>query len=704
MIARLLSLATGRRVLVALVFLGIGGTVLFRLGPYARLRAFARPYPLPEETTTAQLELSSFLRHLGQAGRDLYAEFQWWDMLNPLLITVAGTLLMAWLIKHAGHQRRIWRFALFLPGIAGTADLVENFLLRAAIVAFPSVRGSGGLLANITKAKLLGLMVMVPIAIGLGAVVLTRSVRARFRAGALLLALVTMACGGSSPEIAGQWIGDLRRGEVSQRLEVSVDSSGQTIRVHLAASGLSNAPARQVPIGPDSLAVTASAGTDTVQLHGAADNGVWSGRARHGADTGSFELRRIHPITGAEWASIIGTYRTSQGGLLGIAPFSEFGSLPLIVDYSSGRIGPLYAIARNRFLVGHSLINPVFPADTLEVTFGASGAVRELRFSERGHAPIMAERVATRDEEVQFVNGPVTLSGTLTLPDGPGPHPALVLVHGSNAVTRDGFGPWSRYFAGLGYAVLAYDKRGTGTSTGDWKQADFAVLGTDVLAGVRSLAARPDIRADRIGLWGASQAGWVMPLVAAQAPAEIACLIVHAGSGTTVRQEGVLYIRQELRFAGLPEASVAIGMRYQELDDAVSQSGVGFDRLLAYYEQHSKVETWLWPPRPADDWFRPYYRMLMDFDPVPSWRRVSAPVLLFFGELDANVPPRESWPPIEQALRQAGNARVTQIVLPKANHLFLEAGTGGRDEYPALNRFVSGYFAKMAEWLNQVAR
>jgi uncharacterized protein len=338
------------------------------------------------------------------------------------------------------------------------------------------------------------------------------------------------------------------------------------------------------------------------------------------------------------------------------------------------------------------------------VSIGAAGAVRELRLSERGRAAIVAERVATRDEELQFTNGPVTLSGTLTLPAGPGPHAAVVLVHGSNALTRDVFGPWSRYFAGLGYAVLAYDKRGTGGSTGDWKQADFAVLATDVLAGVRSLAGRPDIRADRIGLWGASQAGWIMPLVAAQAPSEIAYLIVHAGSGTTVRQEGVLYIRQELRFAGLPEASVAIGMRYQELDDAVTKSGVGFDRLQAYYDQHSKVETWLWPPRPADDWFRPYYRMLMDFDPVPSWRQVGAPVLLFFGELDANVPPLESWPPIEQALGRAGNARVTQVVLPKANHLFLEARTGARDEYPGLNRFVSGYFSKMAEWLNQVAR
>jgi len=707
MISRLLDIATGRRVLAALLLLGVGGTALFRLGPYARLKPFALPYPLPEETTTAQPELSTFLGHLGRPGRDLYAALQWWDMINPLLVAVAGTLLMAWLIRRAGHERRIWRFAVFLPAIAGAADLTENLLLRAAIIAFPSVPGSAGVLADVTKLKLLSLMVMVPIAVGLGAVALVRSLKGGLRgrvAGALAVTLVITACSQPGPMLEGQWIGDLRQAERSQRMEVSVDSIGRPATVSIAGWGLDRSPASPLPAGADSLGFTALAGTDTVRISGAVRDGGWIGLVQRGTDTAAFELRRLHPMSDAEWAAIIGTYRTSDGGLLGIAPFSEFGSRPLIVDYSIGRIGPLFPIAPNRFLVGHALINSLFPADTLELTYGPAGAVVGLRFSERDRPPVVAERLATRDEEIRFASGPVTLSGTVTLPAEPGPYPALVLVHGSNALTRDVFGPWSRYFAGLGYAVLAYDKRGTGQSTGDWKQADFAALGADVLAGVRALAARPDIRADRIGLWGASQAGWIMPLVAAQAPGDIAFLIVHAGSGTTVREEGVLYLRNELRFAGLPESSVAIGTRYQELDDAVSKSGVGFAELQRYYEEHSKAEPWLWPPRPADDWFRPYYRMLMDFDPLPSWRRVKVPVLLFFGELDANVPPNESWPPIERALVDARNARVTQVLLAKANHLFLEARTGGRDEYPGLNRFVPGYFARMAQWLKEVTR
>jgi pimeloyl-ACP methyl ester carboxylesterase len=330
----------------------------------------------------------------------------------------------------------------------------------------------------------------------------------------------------------------------------------------------------------------------------------------------------------------------------------------------------------------------------------AAGTVVALRWAGEGRAPIEAERVATRDEEVEFGQGGLTLRGTLTLPAEPGPHPAIVIVHGSGPLTRDHLGPWPRFFAGLGFAVLAYDKRGTGASTGDWMQADFAALADDVLAGLRHLAARPDIRPDRIGLWGISQAGWILPLAASAAPGEIAFLIVHAGTGTTVREQGILNLQNEYRFGGASDEEIAVATQYRTLDDAFTRTGRGWEEVQRYYREH-RDQVPLTEPAPADAPFRAYYRMLMDFDPAVSWANVRVPVLLFFGELDANVPPRESWPPIERALRRGGNQQAVHYVLPKANHVFLEAMTGGGSEYPALSRFVPGYFDRMAEWLGQ---
>jgi pimeloyl-ACP methyl ester carboxylesterase len=519
------------------------------------------------------------------------------------------------------------------------------------------------------------------------------------RSALLAFAVALAACRAPAGLTSGLWLGDLRHSGAAERMEVTIDSSGRSARMSIPGWALDTVPASLDPTGSDTLAFTAVVGNDTVRMLGPLHRGAWIGKATRRSETALFELRRLHPLSDSAWRALVGTYRAGDGHLLGIAPFSEFGDRPLIADYATGRIGPLYPIAPNRFLVGHSLIAPVFPADTLELMSAPDGVVREIRFSEREHPSVVAQRLATRDQQLQFASGPVTLSGTLTLPPGPPPYPALVLVHGSNALTRDVFGPWSRYFVGLGFAVLSYDKRGTGRSTGDWKQADFPLLAADVLAGVRVLAARRDIRSDRIGLWGASQAGWIMPLVAAQAPREIAFLVVHAGSGTTVGEEGVLYLQHELRSAGLSEASVAVGTRYQMLDDSVTRAWSGWKELQRFYESHRATESWLWPPRPEDDWFRGYYRMLMDFDPAPSWKRVSCPVLFFFGELDANVPPRESWPPTERALALARNSRVSQFVLPGANHLFLQARTGASDEYPGLSRFVPGYFERMAQWL-----
>ena len=511
------------------------------------------------------------------------------------------------------------------------------------------------------------------------------------RKGLMIFALLLAGCGTSPPPVTGSWIGDAELGSGDDRIEFVVDSTGHAT-VSLRGWELSAAAAVLTRTGPDSLTLAAGAGRDSAYFRGTASDGVWIGLAVRGSDSADFELRRLHPMIAADWEHLVGTYR-GRGRLFGVAPLSEFGSQPMLVDYQTGRIGPLYPLSDRVYLYGSSVIAPLLPGDTVEL------AGDGLRLVEAGKAPVIAVRLTTRDTGVTFTNESVKLAGTLTLPAGPPPWPAMVLVHGSNALTRDVFGPWTRFFAGLGYAVLSYDKRGAGGSTGDWKQADFAMLAGDVLAGVRFLQERSDIIPDQIGLWGASQAGWIMPMVAARAPEDIAFMIVHAGSGTTVREQGRLNLANELRFGGLPESSVALGLRYQELDDNFTRTGRGIEQVEAFYEANRAKESWLWEPAPADSWFRGYYRMLMDFNPAPYWPRVTCPVLFFYGELDANVPPVESWPPIEAGLRKAGNANVTQVVLPDANHLLLAARTGVREEYPHLSHFVPGYFDRMASWL-----
>ena len=125
--------------------------------------------------------------------------------------------------------------------------------------------------------------------------------------------------------------------------------------------------------------------------------------------------------------------------------------------------------------------------------------------------------------EVTFRNGPVTLSGTLCIPRSPGRHAAVVLLQGSGGETRWGTNRFiADRFARAGIAALVYDKRGSGTSTGDWKLSSYDDLANDAIAGIDLLASRPDIDAKRIGLHGHSEGGIIAPIAAVRAPAKVA--------------------------------------------------------------------------------------------------------------------------------------------------------------------------------------
>jgi len=118
------------------------------------------------------------------------------------------------------------------------------------------------------------------------------------------------------------------------------------------------------------------------------------------------------------------------------------------------------------------------------------------------------------EQNVQFENGEIRLAGTLVLPDGPGPHPAMVIVHGSGAADRHNWEEHTKHFPSLGVALLRFDKRGVGESAGNWLTASMQTLADDVLAGVKYLQQRSDINPKQVGVWGGSQ-GWTVGSLAA---------------------------------------------------------------------------------------------------------------------------------------------------------------------------------------------
>jgi dipeptidyl aminopeptidase/acylaminoacyl peptidase len=113
--------------------------------------------------------------------------------------------------------------------------------------------------------------------------------------------------------------------------------------------------------------------------------------------------------------------------------------------------------------------------------------------------------LAYRTEELSFSNADATLHGTLYLPRGPGPHPAIVLVHGSGRQPRDEYRFYARQYARHGVAALAYDKRGRGASTADLDAATYEILAADAAEAVEAVRRHRAIDETRVGLWGLSE-------------------------------------------------------------------------------------------------------------------------------------------------------------------------------------------------------
>ncbi|MEU2514777.1 alpha/beta hydrolase family protein [Streptomyces syringium] len=124
------------------------------------------------------------------------------------------------------------------------------------------------------------------------------------------------------------------------------------------------------------------------------------------------------------------------------------------------------------------------------------------------------------EQRVSIRHGGHTLNGVLATPkDGRERHGLVVYVHGDgplDATHDDGYKPLWEANAKAGYASLSWDKPGVAGAPGDWLDQSMDDRADEATAAIAWARARPDIDGDRIGLWGASQAGWVLPKIASK--------------------------------------------------------------------------------------------------------------------------------------------------------------------------------------------
>lgn len=291
----------------------------------------------------------------------------------------------------------------------------------------------------------------------------------------------------------------------------------------------------------------------------------------------------------------------------------------------------------------------------------------------------LAQKQPLRSEPVAFSNGSLTLKGTLHLPpSSPFKIPAVLLAHGSEAFDQHGFGDLPLALASHGLAALAYDKRGTGASGGDWESAGLEDLAEDLLAGLARLQFHSEIDPGRIGIMGFSEGGWIAPLAAARAPDDIRFIISISGGAFTkgasfIHKYRCQFIEEGLQGEALEKALAEKSAIVRESIGRVA-GGLplsGFDRRITY-------------------------------DPAEDWQRFKGSILFLGGEFDVLEDAAASACRLQECLKAAGHPDATIKTFPKAHHGLLLGENGGSREFfrmDKIRQYVPGFWQVLWHWL-----
>lgn len=331
-----------------------------------------------------------------------------------------------------------------------------------------------------------------------------------------------------------------------------------------------------------------------------------------------------------------------------------------------------------------------------------------------------------REEEVTVTTKDgIKLSGSLTLPEGEGPFPAVLLISGSGPQDRNEeawkYKPFLMIADCLtrqGIAVLRMDDRGTGKSGGRYADATLQLAATDAECALDYLLRRKDIRRGKTGLAGHSMGGTIAFRIAAQRPQDVAFVLSLAGAAIPGK-DLMMHQCEKTLLSQLPAAaSDSLRPLYEEvygtmalplpLDSIRHRSAP----LMVSIWQHLGINEDTYRENLTDSIRQRNARLLtgqaispeiasiVQYDPSHDLKRVQCPVWAANGAKDLQVLPEENMEAIETLAK--GSPQVVTHIYPGLNHLFMEAPTGHPSEYGLLKgNFSQEVLQDMAEWIKK---
>jgi len=304
-----------------------------------------------------------------------------------------------------------------------------------------------------------------------------------------------------------------------------------------------------------------------------------------------------------------------------------------------------------------------------------------------------------KTEKITFQTGKFQIVGELKIPKEGTKHPLVIMVHGSGPAYSNYFTKIKKTILSAGYATLIWDKPGFGKSKGQLSDKKLQEERAGILLeAINTMKNHPEIDGNLIGVWGISQAGYVIPRAFTKTKDISFMIMVGCPGEDGINQTGYL-IKRQLQFAGFSEKEAE---EYEEhfkqifhvktFEEYIKHAKPLYDnpvqRELGFVSALWDKENWK-PHKSDEQGF---------FNPMTVMEIVTIPALVFFGENDTQVDPIQGVEAYKIALKKAGNKNFRIELIPNGNHNILISETGSIKER-SRKGYVPEYLEIMEEWL-----
>ena len=371
-----------------------------------------------------------------------------------------------------------------------------------------------------------------------------------------------------------------------------------------------------------------------------------------------------------------------------IAPFGNATAL----FFSDGRVRGLKKDG-NTWLIGKTLGNTTETEGKLVV----ENATIALNFDNK--ETFTGRKLAIQERKARFHNGKVTLAGELILPEGNPPFPVVVQTHGSGEETRESSRGLAYLFAANGIASLIYDKRGCGESSGKEWMASFSDYADDLLAGATFVSKQTEINPKKIGLFGHSQGGWVVPLAYAKQPELISFCIISAANAVSPVEQTLYAGDQEFMILGKDEQTIKEVHDFRKIKYEVGISGNG----------KSNYEKQILPEAQKKSWFNLtggnlpsgiFWAKNGFYDPESALKSLKCPVLVLYAANDISTDANRNLPLMKQHIP---SKQAEFKLFNNANHAMMQVARKNftSKQMPIITQLADDYIETLVGWLKK---